>query len=150
MVVDAEKQYLYIYWEYYKNGQTDDETAEDLKELKKERIIADSAEPKTIKYFRKQGFDMVGGKKFPGSRLQNTKKVKRFKKIICSDACPNTIHELDYKLDKNGKIIPYEFGIDPHTFSSIWHGLDGCEVQDMKEIAKESRPSSPRPQGRGR
>ncbi|WP_252503265.1 PBSX family phage terminase large subunit [Sporosarcina sp. Marseille-Q4943] len=154
MAVDTEKQYLYIYWEYYKNGQTDDETVEDLKELKEERIIADSAEPKTIKYFRKQGYDMFGAHKFPGSRLQNTKKVKRFKKIICSDACPNTIRELEnlvYKLDKNGKIIPDEFSIDPHTLSAIWYGLDGYEVEDLKEQAqKAARPSPARPAGRRR
>ncbi|OCA85238.1 terminase [Bacillus wudalianchiensis] len=120
MVVDTEKLYLYIYWEYYKNNQTDDETAEDLKELREngERIIADSAEPKTIRYFRKQGFNMVGAHKFPGSRLQNTKKMKRFRKIICSDECPNTIREwknLVYKVDRNGHIIPDEFNIDAHT-----------------------------------
>lgn len=154
MAVDTEKHYLYIHWEYYKNGQTDDETAKDLAALKEERIIADSAEPKTIKYFRKQEFDMVGAHKFPGSRLQNTKKVKRFKKIICSDACPNTIRELEnlvYKLDKNGKIIPDDFSIDPHTFSAIWYGLDGYEVADLKDDAqKKARPSRERPKGRRR
>lgn len=154
MVVDAEKHYLYIHWEYYKNGQTDDETAEDLESLKDVRVIADSAEPKTIKYFRKLGFDMTGAKKFPGSRLQNTKKIKRFKKIICSDACPNTVRELEnlvYKLDKNGNIIPDEFSVDPHTFSAIWYGLDGYEVTDLKnESQNKARSTRERPKGRGR
>ncbi len=86
MAVDTERKYLYIYWEYYKNDMTDDVTVEELSEFIEsgERIIADSAEPKTIKYFRKQGFDMTGAKKGGNSRLQSTKKVKRFKKIICS------------------------------------------------------------------
>ncbi|RJS59157.1 PBSX family phage terminase large subunit [Bacillus sp. PK3_68] len=144
MAVDTEKLYLYIYWEYYKNNQTDDETAEDLKELREsgERIIADSAEPKTIRYFRKQGFNMVGAHKFPGSRLQNTKKMKRFRKIICSDECPNTIREwknLVYKVDRNGHIIPDEFNIDSHSFSAAWYGLDGYEVADLKEKKKERK-----------
>lgn len=156
MVVDVERLILYIHWEYYKNGQTDDETADELDEfrLSGERILADSAEPKTIKYFRKLGFDMKGAKKFPGSRLQNTKKIKRFKKIICSDACPNTIRELEnlvYKLDKNGKIIPDEFSIDPHTFSAIWYGLDGYDVTDLKDEAqKQARSTRERPKGRRR
>lgn len=156
MAVDPDKLYLYIHWEYYKNGQTDDETAEDLDEFRQsgERILADSAEPKTIRYFRKVGFDMKDAKKFPGSRLQNTKKVKRFRKIICSDACPNTIRELEnlvYKLDKNGKIIPDEFSIDPHTFSAIWYGLDGYEVTDLKDKAQQqARPQRQRPTGRRR
>lgn len=120
VVVDHEKRYLYIYWEYYKNQMTDDRTAEELQEFSetKELIKADSAEPKTIKYFRQKGFNMVAAKKFQGSRLQYTKKIKRFKKIICSDRCTNVIYELKdltYALDKNGEVIPDDFKIDPHT-----------------------------------
>lgn len=138
MAIDHDNKYLYIYWEYYKNGMTDDKTAEDLKEFveTKETIIADSAEPKTIAYYRQQGFRMIGAKKGPGSRLQNTKKVKRFKKIICSDECKNTIRELKnltYAVDNNGHIIEDEFNIDPHTLSAIWYGLDGYEVSDLKD-----------------
>lgn len=135
MVVDREKQILYIFGEYYKNKQTDDVTAEDLKHLKREPIKADPAEPKTIAYYNKTGFRMEGAKKFAGSRLQYTKKVKRFKQIICSDECTNTIYELEdltFKVDKNGEIMEDEFSIDPHTFSAIWYGLDDYEVADLK------------------
>ncbi len=79
---------------------------------------------------------MRGAKKFPGSRLQNTKKVKRFKKIICSEDCLDVIDELEdltYAVDKDGEIIEDEFSIDPHTFSAIWYALDGYEVADIKE-----------------
>lgn len=137
LAVDPNKKYLYIYWEYYKNKMTDDKTALDIAEFKetKELIIADSAEPKTIQFFKQSGFNMRGAKKFDGSRLQYTKKVKRFKKIICSDQCTNTIYELKpltYKKDKNDVVIPDEFSIDPHTFSAIWYALDDYEVSDMK------------------
>lgn len=138
MVVDPDTYYLYIYWEYYKRGIDDVELADDLKEFaqSKERIVADSAEPKTIYYLNKKGFKVRGAKKPPGSRLANTKKMKRFRKIICSDACPNAIHEMEnlvYKKNKQGDIIPDEFGIDPHTFEAIWYGLDGYEVVDIKD-----------------
>lgn len=137
VTVDHMEKILYIHWEYYKNKMTDDRTAEDIAEFREtgEQIRADSAEPKTIAYFKQKGFRMVGAKKFPGSRLQNTKKVKRFKRIICSDACPNVIDELKdltYAVDKNGDIIEDEFSIDPHTFSAIWYALDGYEVGDLK------------------
>lgn len=135
MMVDHEKKYLYIYWEYYKNQSTDDKTAEDLQDLKSIMIKADSAEPKTIKYFKQQGFRMKAAKKFPGSRLQYTKKIKRFKKVICSKNCPNTIRELKdltFAVDKEGNIIEDEFNIDPHTFSAIWYGLDKYEVSSLK------------------
>ena len=137
VAIDHDNKYLYIYWEYYKNKMTDDKTAVELAEFRESRelIRADSAEPKTIRYFQQQGFKMKGAKKFQGSRLQNTKKVKRFKKIICSDECKHTIEELSeltYAVDKDGVIIEDEFSIDPHTFSAIWYALDGYEVSDMK------------------
>ncbi|WP_142415419.1 PBSX family phage terminase large subunit [Hathewaya massiliensis] len=120
MAIDDDKKILYIYWEYYKNKMTDDKTAIEIEEFKRsqELIRADSAEPKTIKYYRQEGFNIIGAKKFPGSRLQNTKKVKRFKKIVCSSNCRNTIEELSeltYALNKDGEIIEDEFNIDPHT-----------------------------------
>jgi len=138
LAVDKQRKHLYIYWEYYKNKMTDDKTAIEIQEFKetKERIRADNAEPKTIEYYRQQGFNMVGAKKFQGSRLQYTKKIKRFKKIYCSDQCTNTIFELQpltYKKNKNDEIIPDEFNIDPHTFSAIWYALDDYEVADLKD-----------------
>lgn len=135
MAINHEEKILYIYWQYYKNDTTDDKTAEDLKELKGVIIKADSAEPKTIRYFKQQGYLMKAAKKFQGSRLQYTKKIKRFKKIICSDQCPDVIRELKdltFKVDKQGDIIEDEFNIDPHTFSAIWYGLDDYEVSDLK------------------
>ncbi len=135
MAIDHERKYLYIFDQYYKRGLTDVELADELEPYKKLIIKADSAEPKTIAYFRQRRFRVIGAKKGPGSRLQNTKKIKRFKKIICSDACPDVIRELKnltFAKDKNGKMIEDEFNIDPHTFSAIWYGLDDYEVASLK------------------
>lgn len=135
MAINHDEKILYIYWQYYKNGMTDDKTAEELKDLKNIIIKADSAEPKTIAFYRQQGFRMFPAKKFQGSRLQYTKKIKRFKKIICSDACPDVIrelHDLTFAKDKQGEVIEDEFNIDPHTFSAIWYGLDDYEVGKLK------------------
>lgn len=135
MAIDHKEKILYIYWQYYKNDTTDDVTAEDLAHLKSILIKADSAEPKTIRFFRQKGFRMAAAKKFQGSRLQYTKKVKRFKKIICSKDCPDVIRELKdltFAVDKDGDIIEDEFNIDPHTFSAIWYGLDDYEVANLK------------------
>lgn len=140
MAVDKENNYLYIYDEYYKNHMTDDETADELKELGYDKIdeyiIADSEDPKAIAYYRKRGFRIRGAKKFAGSRLSYTRKVKRFRKIICSDKCENTIEELKdlvYAVDQKGETIWDEFNIDPHTFSAIWYGLDKYIVPDLKK-----------------
>lgn len=144
VAVDPQKQWLYIYYEYYKNHMTDDKTA---KELEKEgfdqiQIIADSEDPKAIRFYQQSGFRMRGCHKFPGSRLANTRKVKRFRRIICSPNCPNTIRELStliYAKDKNENLIYDEFNIDPHTFSAIWYALDTYEVADVKYIPRNSR-----------
>lgn len=141
MAIDHENKWLYLYWEYYKNHMTDDETADELEEFveTRERIKADSAEPKAIRYYQKRGFNMVATHKSNGgsrhSRLDNTRKIKRFHRVICSDRCPHCISELKeltYATDRNGEIIPDEFNIDPHTFSAIWYGLDDYDVVDLK------------------
>ncbi|MNW27560.1 Phage terminase large subunit [compost metagenome] len=146
VTVDHAEKILYIHWEYYRNKMTDDRTAEDIAEFKEsgELIRADSAEPKTIQFFKQMGFKMRGAKKFAGSRLQYTKKVKRFRKIICSSNCPNTVNELKdltYAVDKAGEIIEDQFSIDPHTFSAIWYALDDYEVADLKGNALRSMSS---------
>lgn len=135
MAIDDKNKDLYIFNEYYSKGKTDDEIAKEIEEFKNFIIIADNAEPKSIAYFNRLGYKMKACKKFAGSRLANTKKIKRFKNIYCSDKCKHTIKELKnltYKKDKRGNIVEDEFNIDPHTFSAIWYGLDDYEVADIK------------------
>lgn len=144
MVVDQDEKILYIIWEYYSRDKDDTEIEDDIKEFKdtQELIKADCAEPKTIRYFKKQGFRIRSCRKFQGSRAAYTKKIKRFKKIICLENCPNTIaelQELTFKEDKDGNIIEDEFNIDPHTLSAIWYGLDDYEVEDLKGASQLKR-----------
>lgn len=148
--VDDEKKILYIYDEIYMNHITDDRFSQrqDVRNVaeRAERcdkpICADSAEPKTIQYYRQEGFRMYGAKKYIGSRLQNTKKMKRFNKIVCSPKCKNTIRELKdltYKKDSKGNVIYDEFNIDSHTLSALWYALDTYTVADIKEIKTNSK-----------
>lgn len=135
MAIDHDKKILYIYREYYSRNKTDPEIAKDMEDWKDILIKADCAEPKAIRFYKQSGFRMKPCKKFKGSRAMYTKKVKRFKEIICSDECPNTIDELQdltFAIDKDGEIIEDEFSIDPHTLSAIWYGLDDYEVSDLK------------------
>lgn len=137
LAIDHEAKTLYILWEYYSKGKTDGEIEKDIAEFKrtKELIKADCAEPKAIKFYKDQGFRMRACKKFQGSRKQYTKKIKRFKRIVCSSNCPFTreeLEELTFKVDKFGEVIEDEFNIDPHTLSAIWYALDDYEVSDLK------------------
>ena len=149
VAVDSVKKYLYIYDEIYINHITDDKMAnqpemlrikDELNACKQAKeyfnpIIADNEDPKAISYYRDQGYQIKPCHKFPGSRLSNTRKVKRFRKIICSPKCKNTIRELQgltYKKDSKGNVIYDDFNIDPHTFSAIWYALDKYNVSDLK------------------
>lgn len=148
--VDNKNEVLYIYDEVYVNHMTDDRFCErkDVRRVAQRAsrcekpIFADSAEPKTIQYYRQRGFTMVKCKKYAGSRLQNTKKLKRFKKIVCSPRCKNTIKELKdltYKKDSRGNAINDEFNIDAHTFSALWYALDRYVPYDVKNIQTNSK-----------
>lgn len=144
MAVDDQNKWLYIYFEYYKNHMTDDKTSKEMQKLglNHVQIVADCEDPKAIAFYRQEGFKMRGCHKWPGSRLANTRKCKRFRRIICSPNCPNTIRELStliYAKDSNDNLIYDEFNIDPHTFSAIWYGLDTYEVADIKNITRNSR-----------
>ena len=137
--VDDKNKILYIYDEIYINHVTDDKMA-NLPEMLKIKeadklIIADAEDPKAIQYYRQMGYRMKKCKKFAGSRLANTRKIKRFKRIICSPKCKNCIRELrdlTYKKDSKGNVIYDEFSIDPHTFSALWYALDNYSVADLK------------------
>lgn len=157
MSVDLKKGYLFIWDEIYMNHVTDDVFANqpEMQALKEridmyhdqgyeKQIVADNEDPKAITYYRQNGFKIRGCRnKFAGSRLSNTRKVKRFKKIFVSPKCKNVIRELKdltYKKDAKGNVIYDQFNIDPHSFSAIWYALDGVTVADIKEKKFNSKP----------
>ncbi|ARQ07055.1 PBSX family phage terminase large subunit [Macrococcoides canis] len=130
MAIDEKNMWLYIYDEVYTKEQDDEELYQELAYLGRTLIKADH-EDSTIKYLNKKGMNLRKAKKYAGSRAEYTKKVKRFKRIICSDKCVNHIHELQdltYKTNNNDEIIEDQFNIDPHTFSAMWYGLDDYDV----------------------
>ena len=149
MSVDSKRGILYIWDEIYVNHITDPQMARlpEVQNLKdrldsyyeqgyNKYLVADNEDPKAIQYYRQMGFLIRPCRnKFSGSRLSNTRKVKRFKKIYASPKCKNVIKELKdltYKKDSNGKVQYDEFNIDPHTFSAIWYALDNVTVADVK------------------
>jgi phage terminase large subunit len=156
MAVDTVKKYLYIYNEIYVNHITDDKMANqpEMLAIKEKQIngilvnpiVGDNEDPKAIDYYRQCGYKIRSCRnKFAGSRLANTRKVKRFKKIICSPKCANTIKELrdlTYKIDSKGNVIYDDFNIDPHTFSAIWYALDNYNVADIKTRKYNSKSGS--------
>lgn len=150
--VDTENGILYVWDEIYMNHLTDPEFANQPEmqrlrrrllslEMYNKYLIADCEDPKAIKYYRQNGFKIKACHKFAGSRLSNTRKIKRFMKIVVSPKCRNTIRELKnltYKKDTKGNTIYDQFDIDPHTFSALWYALDGVTVADLKDRVSNS------------
>lgn len=121
VAIDHQNKILYIYNEYYNRGESDAVLVENLAPFKDKLIIADSAESKTIAYMRQHKFKILKAKKGPGSVISGIKKLKRFKKIVISDNCPNAQREfstITFAKDKNDKVIEDKFSLDPHTIKS--------------------------------
>ena len=150
MSVDLRNGILIIWDEIYVNHITDDKFAAlpEMQELKERLLsyraqgltkflVADDEDPKAVQYYRQQGFIVRECRnKFNGSRLSNTRKVKRFRKIVVMPECKNVIRELrdlTYAKAQNGDTKYDEFNIDPHTFSAIWYALDTVTVADVKD-----------------
>lgn len=159
MAIDTDRQWLFVTDEYYTRGLTDPEILEDLREHIEfgeyiggrieggERITADN-EQKAVAFFRKSGVNMVSARKGPNTRIQNTKKVKRFKKIIIAEECKNHVRELKtltFAKDRNDATIEDEFNIDPHTFSSIWYGIEDYHIVDLKDDVHKEEGIKRRP-----
>ena len=90
-------------------------------------IVADNEDPKAIQYYRQMGFLIRACRtKFNGSRISNTRKVKRFRQIIVSPKRKNVISELKdltYLKDSQGKVQYDKFNIDPHSLNHNTLGL---------------------------
>ncbi len=103
---DAARMTLYIYNEYrgwkHSNQQLYDALIE--KGVKPDdRIIADSAEPKSIADLRAYGLACTGAEKGPGSVAYSMKWLQSLKKIVIDNRrCPYTADEfLNYEYDQN-------------------------------------------------
>ena len=120
---------LYITGEYDKKGLTNDKIAEVIKDLglSKERIVADSAEPKSISELRHMGIRrMTGAKKGPDSVKNSIDQLQRCD-IIIDERCPKTIEEFEnytWKKDKKtGEYINEPIDAYNHHIDSIRYGV---------------------------
>ncbi|KEH93233.1 PBSX family phage terminase large subunit [Clostridium botulinum] len=102
---DKTRRRLYIFYEIHKAGMSNSSAVETIKQENKsnKRIIADSAEPRTIAEFKKLGLRIIGAKKGPDSVEHGIKFLQDLEEIIIDkERCPNTAREfLGYELEKD-------------------------------------------------
>lgn len=101
---------LLILGEYDRKGMTNDKIAEVIQSLgmSKERIIADSAEPKSIDEIKRMGVRRLkGADKGPDSVKNGIDRLQRCD-IIIDERCPHTVEEFDnYTWQKDKKTGEY-------------------------------------------
>ena len=109
---DAARRTLYIYQELTARKKGNRETAEMLKSAGvtcDNRIIADSAEPKSVADYRNFGFFCRGAEKGPGSVEYSMKWLQSLARIVIDPVrCPDTWREFteyEYERTKDGEIL---------------------------------------------
>jgi phage terminase large subunit len=109
LLADKENKTIYIFDEIYKKALTNKDIYNEIsyRGYEKEKIIADSAEPKSIDELRRLGLRRIrAARKGPDSIMFGIQKLQDYK-IIVHPRCENTLVELNnYVWDtKDGQII---------------------------------------------
>lgn len=117
------KNTLYILKTTGGNGLSDEEMIQciDKAGYDNELIIADSAEPKSIKYYAQNGFRIQGAKKGKGSLEFGYKWLMRIN-IVVDIRCQDLINELTihkWKTDKNGNALPVPEDRNNHWLDAL-------------------------------
>ena len=129
MHYDAARRQLYIFQELTANKQGNKETAERVLALgltREDRIVADSAEQKSVADYRKFGLNCVGAEKGPGSVEYSMKWLQQLNKIIIDPVrCPDTKKEFtsyEYERNKDGEIISGYPDKNNHHIDAVRYG----------------------------
>ena len=120
---DKNTNRIYIYDEFYKSGCQLDKVYEAMidMQLNKTKIYMDSAEPRSIDYFKRKGINAVPCLKGAGSVKARITFLQNHE-IIIHPKCKHLIEEFSnfaYEKDKQGNYIEDSY---THQYS---HGIDG-------------------------
>lgn len=93
-------------------------------------LKADNSQPMVISYMLRQGFNIAGAAKWPGSVEDGVQHLKGFAKIVIHEhRCPRLAQEArlyKYKVDKQtGDILPVIVDKHNHGWDSLRYSLDG-------------------------
>lgn len=130
---------LYITGEYSKTGLTNDKLAEVIINLglRKERIVADSAEPKSIAELRRMGITRITGAVKGADSIKNGLDKLQRCDIIIDERCIKTIEEFEnytWKKDrKTGEYINEPVDTYNHHIDSIRYGVQAVMKKKRTE-----------------
>ena len=131
MQYDAARRILYVFDELTGYKQGNRETADRVLEkglTHDDRIIADSAEPKSVNDYRSFGLNCIGAQKGPGSVEYSMKWLQQLSKIVIDPVrCPDTKKEFssyEYERDKDGELISGYPDKNNHHIDAVRYGTE--------------------------
>jgi phage terminase large subunit len=126
---DATRNKVYIFDEFNAHEMTNPELAAVLKpRVGRERVICDSAEPKSIKELRLCGLNVAGAEKGPDSVHHGLQWLKQ-QEIIIDRKCQSVINEFQtyqWKKNRSGETLPVPVDKDNHHLDSVRYSLEDC------------------------
>ena len=129
---DSTRKTVYIYRELYETGLTNDILAERVRDMvQDDRIICDSAEPKSIQELRNHGVNSVGAMKGKDSVKFGIDWLKQ-QTIIVDKSCVNLQNELSqyhWKKDAGGNSLPVPVDKNNHLIDALRYALED-DMQD--------------------
>ena len=129
MYYDAKHEDLYIFDEIYQQKLTNRQAAARIGARYNDcRIIADSAEPKSIVEMRGLGLNVAGARKGPDSVDHGMKWLQNLAHIyIDKRRCPNTYREFigyEYERNREGQFISAYPDVDNHAIDAVRYGME--------------------------
>lgn len=142
---DRENKTIYVFNEFYKSGCQLSELTTALKDmnLTKTRVYVDSAETRTIAYFKQEGLRAEACKKGAGS-VRAGYMFLQDHLIIIHPRCQNMIIDFDNLLYKKSKVTgEYTEEFESHDYT---HGCDGLryaysDIYTNKKLKSMSKAS---------
>lgn len=128
MYYDAKREDLYIFDEIYQQKLTNSQAAGRIAQRTGGRlIIADSAEPKSIKEMKDYGLRITGARKGPDSVEHGIKWLQdRAHIYIDKRRCPNTFREFisyEYERNREGQFISAYPDKNNHAIDAVRYGM---------------------------
>lgn len=129
LILDEEAREIYIFAEHYQRGMLNSDIAAMIREkgFGKERIVGDSAEPKSIAELRRLGISRItGAKKGPDSLRHGIQRICNYR-IYVHSTCRHTIEELGTYAWCDGpngvKNVPVDR--DNHLMDALRYAMEG-------------------------
>lgn len=136
LLIDKENNSIYIFDEIYKKAMTNKDIYSEInyKGYAKEKIIADSAEPKSIEELKRLGLRRVkAARKGKDSILFGIQKLQDYK-IYVHPSCENTLVELNnYVWDnKDGQVLNKPIDDYNHLMDALRYATESMEKKGLR------------------